>query len=460
MNHRLGNLTLRKAVDKMGDNFSLSNAILTRISQVALLLLLSASCVPSEEVKQDSPPASIAKRPEPPRLPPSEPEKVATLESAKSIATSTPSDAAKTEVNSGTGAANTTIEPPHVPTKEYIVRQNDTLSSIATCHGLGLGEVIRLNNLPNPDVIFPGQHIMLPLSASQNACETSTQPSQTTESRYDIYIVKRGDTLSRISSILGIPLRELRAINQISSDLIVPGQKLQVPLRDRDKDGVPDSQDMCPSTPCGAAPDPKRPGCPAPPAPTDRDQDGIADRDDRCPDVPRGAQPDPARPGCPAPSDRDQDGVADRDDLCPDAPKGPQPDPARPGCPVRVPVRKLVECKTSISPSLVNGTRTVLLIGGNAGALFYKYLTEAKNKNIDIALNTLRVIIFDNENHQLVQTVPSLSQMDIIRGDNQMTKWRGMLRKLTALPRPDPMEDAKALAADIICGDGIWNQNK
>ncbi|MNK29623.1 Outer membrane protein A precursor [compost metagenome] len=72
---------------------------------------------------------------------------------------------------------------------------------------------------------------------------------------------------------------------------------------DRDKDGIPDKDDLCPDVP-GL---PEFQGCP------DTDGDGIPDKDDQCPDV---AGPKENN-GCPWP-DTDGDGVLDKDDACPD----------------------------------------------------------------------------------------------------------------------------------------------
>jgi outer membrane protein OmpA-like peptidoglycan-associated protein len=72
---------------------------------------------------------------------------------------------------------------------------------------------------------------------------------------------------------------------------------------DRDGDGVADGSDNCPDI-AGVL---KLKGCP------DTDNDGIADKDDECPN-----QAGPiSNNGCPI-TDRDGDGVADVDDLCPD----------------------------------------------------------------------------------------------------------------------------------------------
>jgi len=91
----------------------------------------------------------------------------------------------------------------------------------------------------------------------------------------------------------------------------------KVVLADRDGDGVPDIEDLCPDVPGP----PENHGCPVF---ADRDGDGVPDDIDRCPDVPGPKE----NFGCPWP-DRDHDGVPDKDDQCPDEP-GP---PDNHGCP-------------------------------------------------------------------------------------------------------------------------------
>ena len=116
------------------------------------------------------------------------------------------------------------------------------------------------------------------------------------------------------------------------------------PVVDSDKDGVPDSEDPCPTT-AGTA---LTKGCP------DGDGDGIADRDDKCASVAGlvkyngcpipdsdgdGLNDEMDRcpttaglskyGGCPMP-DADKDGVADEEDACPNQTGVPQ----NKGCPV------------------------------------------------------------------------------------------------------------------------------
>ena len=90
--------------------------------------------------------------------------------------------------------------------------------------------------------------------------------------------------------------------------------------QDSDRDGVVESNDRCPGTPCGAVVD--KFGCPL-----DSDGDGVYDGIDRCPDTPKGAAVN--KKGCPA--DSDKDGVYDGIDRCPDTPKGATVDEK--GCP-------------------------------------------------------------------------------------------------------------------------------
>ncbi|WP_437676770.1 OmpA family protein [Sorangium sp. So ce131] len=98
---------------------------------------------------------------------------------------------------------------------------------------------------------------------------------------------------------------------------------------DRDKDGIPNTQDACPDVPGVGDPDPKRNGCP----PSDRDEDGILDRVDACPDTAGVANDDPKKHGCPPPGDRDKDGITDDVDACPDEAGPANDDPKKHGCP-------------------------------------------------------------------------------------------------------------------------------
>jgi len=76
-------------------------------------------------------------------------------------------------------------------------------------------------------------------------------------------------------------------------------------IKDKDKDGIADQADACPTEPGSAATQ----GCP------DKDGDGVADKVDQCPTEPGLV----TNHGCPF-HDKDNDGVADEMDKCPDVP--------------------------------------------------------------------------------------------------------------------------------------------
>jgi OOP family OmpA-OmpF porin len=95
---------------------------------------------------------------------------------------------------------------------------------------------------------------------------------------------------------------------------------------DGDGDGVPDAEDACPTIPGMRTNDPKTNGCPS-----DRDGDGVYDFEDACPILPGIRTNNPKTNGCP--SDRDGDGIYDTEDACPDDPGPRDPDPKRNGCP-------------------------------------------------------------------------------------------------------------------------------
>jgi len=105
---------------------------------------------------------------------------------------------------------------------------------------------------------------------------------------------------------------------------------------DSDGDGYLDGLDQCPDTPLGALVDGR--GCPG-----DSDKDGVLDGLDRCPNSAPGSAVDAL--GCP--EDADADGVADGVDQCPETPQGQEVD-AR-GCPVVAPVDS-VEARTYVVP--------------------------------------------------------------------------------------------------------------
>jgi LysM repeat protein len=102
----------------------------------------------------------------------------------------------------------------------YTVRSGDTLSHIASRHGIGLSTLLTANGLSSSSVIHPGQRIRLSGTATSGSRSGSAAATHT---------VKAGDTLSHIAARHGIGLSTLLKANGLSSSSVIhPGQKLKL----------------------------------------------------------------------------------------------------------------------------------------------------------------------------------------------------------------------------------------
>lgn len=97
----------------------------------------------------------------------------------------------------------------------YTVKSGDTLSGIASKYGTTYQELARINNIENPNLIYPGQ--VLKINGADTNVATKT------------YTVKSGDTLSGIASKYETTYQELAKKNGIANpNLIHPGQVIKI----------------------------------------------------------------------------------------------------------------------------------------------------------------------------------------------------------------------------------------
>lgn len=98
----------------------------------------------------------------------------------------------------------------------YTVRKNDTLSSIAQRHGVGVGLLVEANSLRDQNRIFTGQRLMIPEPGTRRADST--------------ILVQKHDTLSEIAERHGLSVAALARANRLNdSNHIFVGQKLLIP---------------------------------------------------------------------------------------------------------------------------------------------------------------------------------------------------------------------------------------
>lgn len=128
-------------------------------------------------------------------------------------------------------AATTT---PVSTVKYHTVVSGDSLSKIASLYKVTVSEVQKWNNLTST-LIFPGQKFVVskpnatttaPVTTPSTSKPVTTTP--TNSSGLTEYKVKSGDSLSRIGTVYGLTVQELKTLNGLSSDRIYVGQKLVV----------------------------------------------------------------------------------------------------------------------------------------------------------------------------------------------------------------------------------------
>lgn len=98
-------------------------------------------------------------------------------------------------------------------TLNYTVVPGDTLYAIARRYNSTVANILKFNTIANPNIIYPGQIIIIPLSPPEAI----------------IYTVKPGDTLYNIARRYGTFVDNLIKFNYLTSPYIIyPGQQLVV----------------------------------------------------------------------------------------------------------------------------------------------------------------------------------------------------------------------------------------
>ena len=119
----------------------------------------------------------------------------------------TTSDKPNTEVTSSTSTY-------------YTVRRGDNLYRIARRYGTTIGSIVKLNNIPNPNLIYPGQRLLI---------RREVRPNDTHASGSTFYMVGRGDNLTYIANRYHTTVANLVRLNKIQNpNLIYPGQILRI----------------------------------------------------------------------------------------------------------------------------------------------------------------------------------------------------------------------------------------
>ena len=98
----------------------------------------------------------------------------------------------------------------------YVVKKGDSLWSIARANGLTVDELKALNNLSS-NVLHVGDTLLI-----------SSADSTGDDGNDNYYVVKSGDTLWSIARKYNLSVNELKALNNLSSNVLSVGQRLIV----------------------------------------------------------------------------------------------------------------------------------------------------------------------------------------------------------------------------------------
>jgi LysM repeat protein len=93
---------------------------------------------------------------------------------------------------------------------DYTVKRGDSLNEIADEHGVSVTDLLSVNTIPNPNLIYPGQKIVIP-------------------GKDVVHVVVRGDTLTKLAKQYGSSIGEIASANSLPNpDLIRVGQRLVI----------------------------------------------------------------------------------------------------------------------------------------------------------------------------------------------------------------------------------------
>lgn len=96
----------------------------------------------------------------------------------------------------------------------YLVKKGDSLSKIASKFNVTLQELIEINQIQNPDLIYVNQEIKIPVNEEK-------------------YRVRKGDSLWKIAEKFAVRVSSLIKANNITTpDKIYIGQELLIPARE------------------------------------------------------------------------------------------------------------------------------------------------------------------------------------------------------------------------------------
>jgi membrane-bound lytic murein transglycosylase D len=100
----------------------------------------------------------------------------------------------------------------------YTVKSGDTISGIASRHGVSTDAVLAANDLSRTSRIYPGQELLVPVSAGTGECGVAL-----------VHEVRSGESIYSIAKKYSVSCEEVLSLNDLSSNAVIyPGQMIKV----------------------------------------------------------------------------------------------------------------------------------------------------------------------------------------------------------------------------------------
>jgi membrane-bound lytic murein transglycosylase D len=106
------------------------------------------------------------------------------------------------------------------------VRSGETLSSIAKRYGMSLQEIMRANNLKRADLIKVGQNLKVSKAEISTVSKSTASKIRAVAATYK---VRQGDSLFTLAKRHNTTVEQIKAINNLSSNMLHVGQTIKIP---------------------------------------------------------------------------------------------------------------------------------------------------------------------------------------------------------------------------------------
>ncbi len=116
-----------------------------------------------------------------------------------------------------------------VRVRHHKVKRGETLGLIAQRYSSSITAIAQVNRIRNVHRLREGQDLLIPLAGGYSAASAARSMEPTSQQLPATYIVRRGDSLSRIAGRYRVTIRDLLLWNNLKVDQwIYPGQRIRI----------------------------------------------------------------------------------------------------------------------------------------------------------------------------------------------------------------------------------------